>query len=197
MEENYRVLVVEDEEHLRSVIKLNLELEGYDVATARTGPRALEKFRNGRFDVAILDVMLPEVDGFTVCKTIRLEGNKTPILFLTAKNSSSDRVEGLKIGGDDYLTKPFNLEELLLRIQNLIRRTSGSKTSGDLENYKFGKSEVFFLSYEIKDKDGITRRISKKETMLLKLLMQNEGKAVSREEILETVWGYNVFPSTR
>lgn len=192
-----RVLIVEDEEHLRSVIKLNLEMEDYDVSAVNTGPRALEKLRSSRFDVVVLDVMLPEVDGFTVCKTIRLEGNQTPVLFLTAKNSSKDRIEGLKIGGDDYLAKPFNLEELLLRIQNLIRRSESGVSSRDMDSFRFGKSHINFKSYEITDKNGKTQRISKKETMLLKLLIQNEGNAVSREEILETVWGYNVFPSTR
>ena len=196
LEEKYRVLVVEDEEHLMKVIKLNLELEGFDPICVVNGAQALEKFRTHRFDLAILDVMLPEVDGFTVCKTVRLEGNNTPILFLTAKNTSRDRVEGLKIGGDDYLAKPFDLEELLLRVRKLIKRSGGGNLT-DLDHYSFGNNEIHFGSYDIKDKTQEIRRISKKETMLLKLLVQNAGNAVSREEILETVWGYNVFPSTR
>lgn len=195
--DKYRILVVEDEEHLRNMIKLNLELEGYHPICVGDGPSALEKFHNSRFDLAILDVMLPEVDGFTICKTIRLEGNTTPVLFLTARNTSRDRVEGLKIGGDDYLAKPFELEELLLRVQKLIQRTQNVQPQLNVKTFSFGGNEINFDSFEIKDKSQTTRRISKKETMLLKLLVQNKGKAVSREEILETVWGYNVFPSTR
>jgi two-component system alkaline phosphatase synthesis response regulator PhoP len=193
-----RILVVEDEEHLRKVISMNLDMEGYDVITAVNGAQALDKFRSGRFDLAVLDVMLPEVDGFTVCKTIRLEGNDTPVLFLTAKNTGADRVEGLKIGGDDYLAKPFNLEELLLRVQKLIIRHAKSLPSkATLDEYSFAGMHINFKSYLIKDKSGLEREISKREVMLLKLLIQQKDKVVSREEILETVWGYNVFPSTR
>ncbi|MFM9984348.1 MAG: response regulator transcription factor, partial [Flavobacteriales bacterium] len=121
-EEVYRILLVEDEESLSSMLKLNLEMEGYKVILAMDGMTALDKFRSQAFDLAILDVMLPELDGFALCQTVRLEGNKTPILFLSAKGSGKDRVEGLRIGGDDYLSKPFELEELLLRVSKLIKR---------------------------------------------------------------------------
>src|SRR6187455_1938879 len=114
-----RILLVEDEASLLETIKLNLELEGYAVQTARDGKSALKHFKNERFNLIILDVMLPEMDGFTVCESIRLVNPDIPVLFLTAKNTSADRINGLKIGGDDYLTKPFNLEELLLRVQIL------------------------------------------------------------------------------
>ncbi|HQF29774.1 MAG TPA: response regulator, partial [Bacteroidia bacterium] len=110
-----RILLVEDEQSLLETIKLNLELEGYKVQSASDGKKALKAFKQERFDLIILDVMLPEMDGFTVCEAIRLDNQQVPILFLTAKHSSADRINGLKIGGDDYLTKPFNLEELLLR----------------------------------------------------------------------------------
>ena len=106
---NYRILLIEDEESLASMLRLNLEMEGYQVVYAADGFLALEKFRNQAFDLAILDVMLPELDGFAVCETVRLEGNKTPILFLSAKGTGKDKIEGLKIGGDDYLAKPFDL----------------------------------------------------------------------------------------
>ena len=142
--------------------------------------------------------MLPELDGFTVCQTVRLEGNKTPILFLSAKGSGKDRIEGLKIGGDDYLSKPFDLEELILRVGKLIqRRDEGKKVIGELEEFSFGPNKVNFLNFSIVDKDGIEHLLSKKEIMLLKLLIQRQGEVVSREEILEKVWGYDVFPSTR
>jgi two-component system alkaline phosphatase synthesis response regulator PhoP len=173
-------------------------MEGYEVIRVSDGAKALEKFRSARFDLAILDVMIPEVDGFTVCKTIRLEGNDTPVLFLTAKNTGADRVQGLKIGGDDYLAKPFNLEELLLRVEKLIIRNSKTQQLGaSLDEYSFGDNYVNFKSYIVRGKSGLEREITKREVMLLKLLIQQKDQVVSREKILETVWGYNVFPSTR
>ncbi len=194
----YRVLLLEDELALRKGITLNLELEGYDVVAIDNGPDGLEALRNQRFDMAILDVMLPGIDGFTICKTVRLEGNTTPIMFLTAKNTGPERVEGLKLGADDYLSKPFHLEELLLRVSKLIVRKDHRQTSlANVDEFKFGPCEVNFKTYRIIDKDGEERTISKKEIMLLKLLIQKKDEVVSREEILESVWGYDVFPSTR
>lgn len=194
----YRILLVEDEESLFKMLKLNLELRSYEVVHAATGTDALDKFRNQAFDLAILDVMLPEMDGFAVCQIVRLEGIRTPILFLSAKGSGKDRVEGLRIGGDDYLAKPFDLEELLLRVAKLIqRRDEKSSSLADFDTYTFGNNQINFLNYTIKDKDGRDIEISKKEIMLLKLLIQRAGEVVSREEILEKVWGYDVFPSTR
>lgn len=200
MSKNPRILIVEDEASIREMLQLNLEMDGYDVTTVKTGGAGLEKLRHQKFDTAILDVMLPEVDGFTICKTIRLEGNSTPILFLSAKGGGPDRAEGLKIGGDDYMSKPFHLEELLLRIERLVARSGdqdGKKLS-DLEEFKFGENNyVNFKHYVIRDKNGREQEISKKEMMMLKLLVHEKNKVVSREEILETVWGYNVYPSTR
>jgi two-component system alkaline phosphatase synthesis response regulator PhoP len=196
--EKYRILLVEDEESLVSALTLNLELEGYHVVPARDGHAALDKFRNQHFDLAILDVMIPLMDGFAVCQTVRLEGNTTPILFLSAKGSGKDRVEGLKIGGDDYLTKPFDLEELLLRVRKLIKRHDGAHSLAELNEYTFGDGNyVHFLHFTIRDRSGHETEISKKEIMLLKLLIQRKGEVVSREEILEKIWGYDVFPSTR
>jgi len=138
------------------------------------------------------------MDGFAVCQTVRLEGNKTPILFLSAKATGKDRVEGLKIGGDDYLTKPFDLEELLLRVSKLIQRhDDGKAVLADMDEYKIGNGLVNFLNYSVRDKNGVEVEVSKKEVMLLKLLIQRDGEVVSREEILEKVWGYDVFPNTR
>lgn len=197
-EPRYRILIAEDERPLRDGLKLNMEIEGYEVLEAPDGARALEVLRTHKLDLAILDVMLPEIDGFTVCKTARLEGIRVPILFLTAKGSSTDRVEGLRIGGDDYLSKPFNLEELILRVQKLIvRRDEGTANLTDLEHYSFGKNEINFRTYSIIDKDGKSRELTRKEAMLLKLLISKKNEVVSREEILESVWGYDVFPSTR
>ncbi|MDZ4750624.1 MAG: response regulator transcription factor [Flavobacteriales bacterium] len=196
--EEYRILVVEDEESIASMIKLNLEMEGYKVILAATGPIALDKFRNQAFDLCILDVMLPEVDGISICETIRLEGIKTPVLFLSAKGSSKERIEGLKAGGDDYLAKPFDFEELHIRVQKLItRKNTGYTPLDELTDYEFGGNKVNFLTFSIVDKEGKTHQLSRKEIMLLRLLIQKKGEVVSREEILEKIWGYDVFPSTR
>lgn len=192
-----RILLVEDEEHLLEVIKLNLELEGYKVSTATDGRKALRTFKEERFNLVILDVMLPEIDGFQVAETIRLENTKVPILFLSAKNTGEDRVTGLKKGADDYLTKPFNLEELLLRVSNLIKRGLQTESKQTQQTYKIGDKTIYFDSFEFRQDDGTIVPLTKKETMLLKLLIENKNSAVSREQILETVWNYDVYPSTR
>ncbi len=193
-----RILLVEDEEHLLEAIKLNLELEGYKVVTAVTGHDALRLAKQERFNLVILDVMLPGLDGFSVCESIRLHNTVVPILFLSAKNTAEDKVIGLKRGADDYLAKPFNLEEFLLRVQVLVRRGMNQDEKKELdENYRFGQNEVNFRTYEIKDKDGQRNTLTKKEIALLKLLIERKNEVVSREQILETVWGYDIYPSTR
>lgn len=192
-----KILLVEDEEHLLKTIQLNLELEGYSVSTAVTGIEALKEFRKKNFNLIILDVMLPEMTGFDVCEQIRKENSAVPILFLTAKGSGADKIQGLKLGADDYLTKPFNLEELLLRVQILVRRGGPEKEKPkSIENYSFGGNEVNFITYEIK---GINRRaeLSKREIALLKLLIERKGEVISREEILDEVWGTDAYPSSR
>jgi len=193
-----RILLVEDEESLVEVIVMNLKFEGYDVSVARDGKLAIDMARQARFDLCILDIMLPKIDGFTVCKTLRLEKNRVPILFLSAKSTGADRVEGLKIGGDDYLTKPFNLEELLLRVSNLLRLHKRVPTEGrEMDVYKFGENQINFNTFEIMTRSGKKESLSKREILLLKFLIERTGEVVSREEILETVWGYDVYPSTR
>ncbi len=194
----YKILLVEDEESLAHMLTLNLELEGYHVTHVSDGHSAIEMFRAQVFDLAILDVMIPLLDGLSVCQTVRLEGNRTPILFLSAKSSGKDRVEGLKMGAEDYLTKPFELEELLLRVSKLIERHGNrGPVLADIQEFQIGNGEVNFLNFTVKDKMGKDVEVSKKEVMLLKLLIQREGEVVSREEILEKVWGYDVFPNTR
>lgn len=193
----YRILLVEDEEHLLEALKLNLELEGYHVTTATDGKKALKAFKEERLNLVILDVMLPEIDGFKVAETIRLENSEVPILFLTAKNTSEDRVAGLKRGADDYLTKPFNLEELILRVGILVKRSLKNDEQKQLNSYKIGDKTINFNNYELTDDAGNVTPLTKKETMLLKLLIERKGEAVSRETILETVWNYDVYPSTR
>ncbi len=191
------ILLVEDEENLLKTIRLNLELEGYNVATATNGIEALKEFRKASFNLIILDVMLPEMNGYDVCEQIRKENATIPVLFLTAKGSSSDKIQGLKLGADDYLTKPFNLEELLLRVQILVKRGSPQKEADrSMESYFFGGNTVNFVTYEIIGING-KAEISKKEIALLKLLIERKGEVVSREDILDSVWGKDAYPSSR
>lgn len=192
------VLIVEDEENLQEALKLNLELEGYDITCAENGAIALKKVDEGYFDLIILDVMLPEIDGFDVCESIRLKNIDTPILMLSARSGSADRVTGLKRGADDYLTKPFNLEELLLRIEKLIdknRKLQVNSSVGD--EYSFGGNTIDFRAQTALNSKGEELSLSKKEIMLLKLLIEYKNEVVSREKILQAVWGYQVFPTTR
>ena len=192
------ILLVEDEENLHEALKLNLELEGYEITSAYNGPEALQKVSQEYFDLIIMDLMIPQTDGITVIETIRIQNNETPILILSAKNSSSDRVLGLKKGADDYLTKPFNLEELLLRVQKLIQKNKKLQDKDSIgELYSFGNNHIDFKAQEIKTHLGEKIQISKKEAMLLKLLIENKNQVVPREKILQSVWGYNVYPTTR
>lgn len=191
-----RLLLVEDEDALRSALRLNFELEGYDVTTVTTGPDALQRLRGAHYDVVVMDVMLPGMDGFSVVETIRLEGNATPVLFLTARTGTADRIRGLK-AGEDHLGKPFDLEELLLRVAKLLPHT-GEKGGGTvLHTFDFGDNHVDFQRYEIRGQGGLMKTLSQREMMLLRLLVERQGEVVSREEILQKVWGYNVFPTTR
>ncbi|MEP6595481.1 MAG: response regulator transcription factor [Ginsengibacter sp.] len=197
-QKKYSILLVEDEENLLEALKLNLELEGYEVSGVTDGVEALKSVQNEYFNLIILDVMLPELDGISVCESIRLQGNEIPILILSVKNSSADRVLGLKKGADDYLTKPFNLEELLLRVNKLIHKSTRiSQKEPVTDEYKFGKNTVNFKALQSTNKEGITMPLTKKEMMLLKLLIENKNEVVPREKILQAVWGYNVYPTTR
>ena len=197
-ERKFSILLVEDEENLQEALKLNLELEGYEVTGAYDGAEALRAVQKEYFNLIILDVMLPEIDGIAVCETIRLNNADIPILILSAKNSSADRVLGLKKGADDYLTKPFNLEELLLRVNKLIRKSERLIARQPLpEIYVFGKNKIDFKASEAFSKKGEKILLTKKEIMLLKLLIENKNEVVTREKILQAVWGYNVYPTTR
>jgi two-component system alkaline phosphatase synthesis response regulator PhoP len=192
------VLLVEDEENLQEALKLNLELEGYEVTSAYDGAEALKAVENEYFDLLILDVMLPELDGISVCENIRLQGNEVPILILSAKNNSADRVLGLKKGADDYLTKPFNLEELLLRVDKLIHKSKRISSKELIpDEYSFGKNTINFKASECTTRGNEKIALTKKEVMLLKLLIENKNEVVPREKILQAVWGYNVYPTTR
>lgn len=198
MASKVNILLVEDEENLHETLKLNLEMEDYEVSSAFNGTEALKKIANEYFDLIIMDIMLPEVDGIAVTESVRVNNNEVPILMLSAKNAGSDRVLGLKKGADDYLTKPFNLEELLLRVEKLInknKKLQEKETVGD--TYEFGNNKVDFKAQDAITWNGQHIELSKKEAMLLKLLIENKGEVVTREKILQVVWGYNVYPTTR
>ena len=190
-----RILLVEDEQSIREPVKLNLELEGYEVVTASTGKKALKAIKEQHFDLMILDIMLPEVDGYQIAEQVRLTNTKVPIIMLTAKSDGPDRILGLKKGADDYLTKPFQLEELLLRVEKLLTR-SRNGGDGGVEAVEFGRNKVNFQTYEAETPRGPIN-LTKKEAMLLKLLVDRRNEVVSRQQILQSVWGYDVYPSTR
>lgn len=192
------ILLVEDEENLQEALKLNLEMEGYEVSSAFDGPAALKALQNEYFDLLILDVMLPEIDGIRVLESLRLQNNTMPVLILSAKSSSADKVLGLKKGADDYLTKPFNLEELLLRVHKLIEKNKQLQDKETVPNeYSFDKNSINFKALVAINYKSEKIELSKKEAMLLKLLIENKNEVVTREKILQAVWGYNVYPTTR
>ncbi len=191
-----RILLVEDEDQLRELLQMNLEMENFEVVTAANGKKAFKIFNEQHFDLIILDIMLPDMDGLTVCEQIRLRNTEVPIIFLTAKDAAAERVEGLKKGGDDYITKPFDLEELIIRINNLLKRRGKSTNGSSFNNYTIGNYEINFKTYEADTNKGkIT--LTQKEALLLKLLIDRKNEVVSRNQILQAVWGYDVYPSTR
>ena len=192
-----KLLVVEDEAHLAEVIADNLVLEGWHVDVVGDGVSALERVRAEPPDLVLLDVMLPRMDGFEVCETLRGEGVQVPILFLTAKSSRDDRVRGLAAGGDDYLPKPFDLEELILRVRAILRRADWyEEPSPSGDELVLGDAVVDYKTYAVTRGDKRVE-LSQKETMILRCLAEHAGQVVSRADIVERVWGYDAFPSLR
>ncbi|MFL2546855.1 MAG: response regulator transcription factor [Candidatus Rariloculaceae bacterium] len=190
-----RILVVDDEEHLAEGIRENLVAEGYETEVAHDGERGLAMIRKSAYDLILLDVMMPKLDGLKVCEEIRADGLQTPVLFLTVKSEPADRIRGLEAGGDDYLGKPFHLKELLLRVSAILRRSDWYNESN--ANLSFGGNEIDFKTYHARAWDGSEHALTHKEAMILKVLAEQLGAIVPREEILDKVWGYEVFPSTR
>ena len=174
-----------------------LELEGYQVESVTDADKALDTASTKAYDAILLDVMLPGGTGFDVCRTLRQRGVQTPILMLTARGQVIDRVVGLKLGADDYLVKPFEMAELLARIEALLRRsaTAGTETSSP-ESYRFGPIAVDFRRAEV-SKNGRVLELSAREFKLLRYFIAHRGAALTRDELLNEVWGYNAMPSTR
>ena len=195
MKPSAHILVVDDEAHLAAGIAENLEAEGYRTDVAHDGLAGLERLRAEPFDLVLLDVMMPNMDGLELCARLRSEGVQTPVLFLTVKGDAEDRVRGFEVGGDDYLTKPFHLRELLLRVAAILRRSTWYQSTN--MELLFGGNRIDFQTYEAHAWDGSTHALTHKEAMIMKALADRVGSIVTREEILDRVWGYEVFPSTR
>ena len=194
--EKAHILLVEDEMHLARGITFNLELEGYLISHVESGEEALEKVRIEKFDLIILDVMLPGIDGFEVCAKVRELDSRVPVLMLTARSEERDRIKGLAGGADDYLIKPFNLKEFLLRVSGMLRRSAWYRPEPVEEGYRFGDNEVFLLSYRARTRQGEID-LTDLEVRMLSLFFHREGEAVPRGEILENVWGYSSDAETR
>ena len=192
---SHRILLVEDEEGLRITLQDRLSGEGYEVETAEDGRVGFERAAGGGFDLIVLDVMLPAKSGIDVCRDLRRQGNQTPILMLTAKSQTIDKVLGLKIGADDYLTKPFEMLELLARIEALLRRSQGSPKALP-ESYEFGSVRVDLRGTRVFHGDE-ELSLSAKEFQLLQYFLEHRGETLARDKLLREVWGYQSAPATR
>lgn len=196
-----RILIIEDERHIAEGLQLNLTLLGYEVFIADDGPSGLSKWKEIGPDLVVLDIMLPGMDGLTLLRNIRLEDERLPILVLSAKAASDDKIRGLKYGVDDYLSKPFNLEEFLLRVDRLLKRAGWGRQGGlkDIESplrFTFGPNTIDFETSTATCRQG-TITLTEQEVKLLKLFITSQGKPLSRRKLLEIGWGYTRNVSTR
>jgi two-component system alkaline phosphatase synthesis response regulator PhoP len=189
-----KILIVEDEPDMVLGLKDNFEFEGYEVLTAADGLGGLERARTQKPDLIILDIMLPKLSGLEVCKSLRGEGFEGPIIMLTARGQEIDKVVGLELGADDYVTKPFSIRELLARVRAILRRTDGARKR--LARYRFSDVELDFEAYRAK-RGGQPLDLSPREFELLRYLIERKGETVTRDRLLEDVWGYESYPSTR
>ncbi len=176
---------------------INLEAEGYQVVHVDNGSHVIPEFEKGNFDLVLMDIMLPGEDGLSLCKKIRKSGSVVPVLFITARDQTDQKVEGLLAGGDDYITKPFDVNELMARIQGIFRRQAWL-ASGDkvLESYEFNGRYINFKTYEAKGPGG-EFVLTRKECMVMKYLIERSGEVVSRDQLLDAVWGYHTYPTSR
>ncbi|MEM6523304.1 MAG: response regulator transcription factor [Bacteroidota bacterium] len=192
----YKILIVEDEPAMQLGLKDNLEFEGYTVDTASEGDSGLEKINTNQFDLVLLDVMLPNMSGFDVCKNARASGVKTPIILLTARGEEIDKVLGLELGADDYVTKPFSVRELLARIKAILRRSEGQADQINSGSVAIGRLTINFHSY-VAMEDDKEIKLSHKEFEILHYLIDHSNQVVSRYDLLEKIWGYDEQPTTR
>jgi len=191
-----RILVVEDNAHLADGLRINLDLEGYEPVLAGSAEEGLDIWRRGAVELILLDVMLPGMDGFQFCRLVREEGDRVPILFLTARTAGQDRIRGLDEGGDDYIAKPFELQELLARIKSLFRRQDWFRGQETPPVLTIGRARVNLRSYEATTPQGAVA-LKEKEVMILRLLAEHPNEPVDRETILDRVWGFGAYPTTR
>lgn len=191
----YKILIIEDEESLLNTLKLNLELESYIIETCSNGKDATDIIKTFNPDLILLDIMMPIISGIDVFKDARENRIDTPIIFLTAKNNVQDKIEGLKLGAEDYITKPFDLEELLLRISIVLKRNIVKPIHSDV--FKFKNFEINFSTFQIITVDGAEETLSKREMAFLKILVDNLNNVVSRDEILDKLWTKDENPSSR
>jgi len=191
-----KILIVEDELNMVNGLKDNLEFEGYEVDTATEGQSGLQKILQSRYDLILLDIMLPEVSGFDICRTARKEGINTPIILLTAKGEEIDKVLGLELGADDYITKPFSLRELLARIKAILRRSAGIEDGTESEFITIGNIKVNFKNYQALEGTNEIK-MSYKEIGILHYLYMNAGKIIQRDDLMSDVWGIEYDISTR
>ena len=189
-----KVLIIEDEPNMVVGLKDSCEYEGYEVAVARDGKEGLEKASTEKPDIILLDVMLPLMSGLDVCRALRSRGIETPILMLTARSQELDKVVGLEVGADDYVTKPFSIKELLARIRAHLRRAA--KQVADIENFTFGDIELNFKKFAAL-KGGEELDLSAREFEILRYLIRRRGEIVTRDQLLDEVWGYDITPITR
>ena len=189
-----RVLIVEDEPDMAMGLRDNLEFEGYEVLVARDGVEGLERAAAAQPDLILLDVMLPGKSGLDVCRDLRGRGMSMPIIMLTARGQEVDKVVGLEIGADDYVTKPFSIKELLARVRAHLRRAAGQTRAASA--YEFGGVRLDFKKY-LASKDGRRLELSPREFAILEIFVRHRGETVTRERLLDEVWGYNCFPATR
>lgn len=191
-----RVLLIEDESNLRKLVKLNLDMDGYEVSCAEDGLMAIEMLEKAHYDIVILDLMLPKVSGLEVLSRLRLKQTELPVIITSARDTSSDRILGLKQGADDYLVKPYEIEELQIRMEKLLGRVQTKITGQDIQLFTFGPNTINFETYQASHANE-QFELTQKEVLIMKLLVHKLNQVVSREEILRNVWGYDVFPSTR
>jgi len=189
-----RILIIEDDEAMANALCIGFEHEGYKVFSARDGSAGLRMASEGGYDAIILDVMLPKMSGLDLCRELRKNNDSTPIIMLTARGQEIDKVVGLKIGADDYVTKPFSFMELAARVEAVGRRGKGR--ADDLEFYEFGDIRIDFKRYEA-TKDGKPLELTAREFNLLKYFILHKGEIVTRDQLLDAIWGYNSFPITR
>ncbi len=191
------ILLVEDDAHVADGLILNLDAEGFQVVHVDNGNLVLDAFDRGNFDLILMDIMLPGTDGLSLTKKIRAKGSTIPILFITARDETEQKVEGLLAGGDDYITKPFDVGELMARIQGIFRRQAWLASGEELEDkFEFDGRFVNFKSFEAKGPGG-EFELTRKECMVIKYLVERVGEVVSRDQLLDAVWGYHIYPTNR